>query len=251
MVVVLAGDEIDLPQHPPRQAPNDTVAPRRPLGQARIDEQYRDTPALRLIDQVRPELGFHQNQQAWPYLVEERPHREREIVRCIAMVDRVAEAAGDLFGTCRRHGGDQEWYAAILCGLSVFPGRRRFGSRGGNIRKLGHRLCYERRHSDGFASRDRVKPDASGWNPRRQPAHPFTDPLSVFRFAARTQLKTYQHGGQTQPEQDLVNQPEQHVAEKPDHGRQAQVRTQQVSCIRRSTLTLYGNRVTPTRAEKP
>ena len=71
VVVVLAGYETNPLEHPARQSPHQAVTPRGALGQAGIGQQYGHAPAMRLGDQVRPQLRFHQHQQAGLRPVEE------------------------------------------------------------------------------------------------------------------------------------------------------------------------------------
>ena len=183
VVPVLAGYRIDLPQHAACQVANPEVTPRGPPRQARIDEQYGNTPTVCLVDQIRPQLGFHQHQQSRPHPVEEGTHRKLEVVRRIAVVHGAPEALADLCGTGRRRGSDQERRAVI-------------------IREFLRKLRDQRRHGDGLARGNGMKPDAARRYGRRRLPQPLADALSVFRFPARPPLqpKSARRGGSARAE---------------------------------------------------
>ena len=186
VLLMLTGDEAHLAEHFPGQPWRQGIAPSRTLGQPGVDQQHRHAPAMGFVDEIGPELRFHQRQQFGPHSAEEGPHREWKVVGRVA-VAAAGQTAADLGRTGRRGAGDQKGPASDRQRI-----QRRNQGRGGN----------------GLAGGNGVKPDAPGRRLRRNPAEPLANAPAIFRFPPRPPLQAQQQGRQRQPQQNSIKPPE-------------------------------------------
>ena len=131
-------------QRAPDQRPEHPVAAQRARGQARIEDVRRDAAVAAAEQQVRPQLGFHDQRQGRPEMLEETRDRAGQVVRQVDMHHRIPPQRLHALGTGGGDGGDHQPQAGVVAQQA------RHQRRGGIDLAHRYRMQPQRRlHRDG------------------------------------------------------------------------------------------------------
>ena len=165
-LLALHAEAIDVVEHAPEKESREPVTRKRSRRDASVDERRLHAVAAARAQQVRPDFGFHHDEQPRPHQLQRPIHDEAEIEGKVEhLVDKRQVASGDLLAG---HGGrrDEEAQAGV-----AFP----------ELRK-------ERTNRQYFPDRHRVNPDrlvAVEVEGDREIAHPLRQADDVFPVSNR------------------------------------------------------------------
>ena len=188
-VVVLADNGVQILKHLPGQPAHAGVTARRTFGEPSVDQRHRRAGPARGAHEVRPQLGFHQHEDARRHPRHETRHRPREVIRRIAVLHDVAQQLPHGVAAGRRHCRHQEG----LIGQPPFEG------------------ANQRHRAVDLTGRHRVNPNDAAADAGRHPPKALTAPLDVRRFAPRLDEEP-------QPDERRGRREEHVVGEARPHG---------------------------------
>ena len=180
---VLAEQVVDILQHGARQTGDAGIAAGGPFRQTGIDEAGGRAAPPRLVEDVRPQFGFHQHQRPRPDAAQEPGDNRGIVVGRVTVIDDVAQPVEDLLATGRRRGGHQE------------P-------------PLGHpglEAANHRRRPDRLSRGNRVEPDHVPSDVVGHPAPAFVTSLGVSGLAPGPREQAQPDDGQGEQQQQVVD----------------------------------------------
>ncbi len=180
----LRGDEACVADRAAHQGADRTVAAQAARRQACIGDHDRNAVVLARHEQVRPDLGLHDHDDARPHAFEEPLDRRGQVVRQVDVEDAIAEQVLHAFGAGRRDRRDHE------------PG----------VGVAAHQRLDQRHRGIDLADRHGVDPDAvaDAWIGKE--AEPLAPALEVVRIAQAARRQPVQDHRRQQIHRERVEE---------------------------------------------
>ena len=122
----LGGDQGDVLQHGGGQPANPGITARRTFRQPGVGDQRRNAGDRALPQQVRPQLGFHDQRQAGAGSSQKPRYRTGQIIRRVDMVNPLAQCLAHLAGAGQGGSGHQQRQIGIA--VQQRPDQRQGGA---------------------------------------------------------------------------------------------------------------------------
>ena len=122
VVARLRGHQPHRAQRAADQRGEHAVAAQRTRRQPRVEDVGGNATVAAAEQQVRPQLGFHDQRQRRAEMVEEAADRTRQVVRQVDVGDRIAPQGAHALGTGRGDGGDHQAQVRSQLAQSVHQG---------------------------------------------------------------------------------------------------------------------------------
>ena len=169
-LVVLGGDEIDLPQHAGDERPDAAVAGKAVVAEPAVDDRDAGAVLLGRRDQIRPELQLGEHQQRRPHAAHRRSHGPTEIERAVEHGEVGVFLAGQLVAGAAGRRDDELPIGMRGAQLAQQRGEQIHFADADGVNPDARRVALAPRHEAQEASRDSLRDTCRCGTPARRSA---------------------------------------------------------------------------------